>query len=76
MDKIVVGKVVKENLGKLEEDIREIFSRQLIKYLTGVTGRLIRMKRYLVRFEYGFKKELSSNKLTTTKEERSPETEE
>ena len=71
----MVGTVVMEKLGGLEEEIREGFSRQLKKELTGTMGRVVGQKRYLLRFEDGSEKELRSNYLAAAKQYRSPDTE-
>ena len=60
---IVVGAVVKGKVGELEKDIDEVFIRRRVKKLTVLVGRVVDKKKYLVRFEYDFEKELSSIKL-------------
>ena len=64
----MVGTVVMEKVGGLEEEIREGFSRQLKKELTGTMGRVVCQKRYLLRFEDGSEKELRSNYLAAAKQ--------
>ena len=59
----------------MEEEVREAFTRRFRKYFTGVSP-FFGKKRILVRFQYGFKKELISNQLTAVAVERMPETEE
>ena len=71
----MLGTVVKGKVGELEEGIREGFVRRLRKEVIGVVGRVVGPRRYLMRFEDGFKKEPSLNKLTVVTKERIPETE-
>ena len=63
-NKIIVGTVVKSNVGDLEEDIREGFSRRLWKEMTGMVQEVVGNRRYLLRFQYGLKKNMSSKQLT------------
>ena len=58
----MVGAVVKGKVGELEKDIDEVFIRRRVKKLTVLVGRVVDNKKYLVRFEYDFEKELSSIK--------------
>ena len=53
---IMVGEFVKSKVGKLEEEIREVFLRRLRKEMTGVVHEVVGKRRYLVRFRYGFDK--------------------
>ena len=73
-NKILVGTVVKEKLGDLEEDFREVFIRHLGNEFTGVVVGVIGKKRLLVRFQYGFEKDLILNKPTVVTVERIPNT--
>ena len=63
-EKIVVGTVVKAKLSELEEEVRVGSSRGMRKELTGVFQGVSRRRRFLVRFQNGYKKNLSSNQLT------------
>ena len=55
-DKILVGTEAKVNVGELEEEARERFTRRLRKDFTKMVGRVDGKKRSLMRFQYGFKK--------------------
>ena len=59
----MVGAVVKSKIGELEEEVREGFLRLLRKELTGVVQGVYGKKRFLMRFQYGCKKDLTSNQL-------------
>ena len=63
-ENIVVGTVVKAKIGKLEEELRVGSSRRVRKELTGVVQGISGRRRFLVRFQNGCKKNLSSNQLT------------
>ena len=63
-NKIMVGMVVNAKVGELEEEIREEFLRRLRKDITGVVQVFWGKRMYLVRFQYGLDKEMSSNQLT------------
>ena len=63
-NKILVGTVVKSNICELEEEVRAGNSRSMRKELTGVVQGVSGKRRFLVRFQYGCKKNLSSNQLT------------
>ena len=63
--KIMVGTVVKEKVGELEDEVREEFYSQMRKDLTGVVKRVSGKRSFLVRFQDGCKKYLTSNQLTT-----------
>ena len=56
--------VVKAKIGELEEEVRAGNSRRKRKELTGVVKGVLGRRRFLVRFQNGFKKNLSSNQLT------------
>ena len=58
------GTVVKANIGDLEEEVRAGNSRRMRKELTGVVQGVSGGWRFLVRFQNGCKKNLSSNQLT------------
>ena len=60
----MVGTVVKDNVGELEEEVREGFSRRTRKELTGAFQGVSGKKRFLVIFKNGCKKYLASNQLT------------
>ena len=63
-NKILVGTVVKSNIGGLEEEVMAGCSIRIRKELTGVVQAILRKKRLLVRFQDGCKNNLSLNKLT------------
>ena len=63
-NRIMVGTVVKEEVGELEEDIREIFSRRLRKEMSGVVQEVVGKRRYLVRFQDRGEKEMLLNQLS------------
>ena len=46
----MVGTVVKENIGELEEELRAICSRRMRKELNGEVQGFLEMKLFLVRF--------------------------
>ena len=52
-NKIIVGTTFKSEVGELEEEVRELFSRRLRKYLTCVLQGLSSKKTVLVRSQYG-----------------------
>ena len=64
-NKIMVGAVVKAKVGELEDEVREVFYRRTGKELTGVVQGVSGERRLLVRFHYGFEKNMTSNQLTT-----------
>ena len=47
---------MKANIGGLEEEVRELFTRRLRKEFTGVVGGVFYKKSFLMRFEYFFKR--------------------
>ena len=55
--------VVKYKIFELEEDIRKGFSRRTRKDLTGVVQIVSDNNRFLVSFQYGYKKNMSSNQI-------------
>ena len=52
----MVGMVVKAKVGELEEDIKEVFSRRLRKYMTGLVQEVVGKRRYSVSFQDGLEK--------------------
>ena len=44
---MMVGMVVKDKVGDLDEEIREIFSRMLRKEMTGMVKEVVGKRRYL-----------------------------
>ena len=63
-NKIVVGTVVKAEIGELEEEVRVGSSIRMRKELTGVVQAISGKSWFLVRFHDGCEKNLSSNQLT------------
>ena len=68
----MVGMVVKENIGELEEEIRTLFLRSMRKELTDVVQGIPGKNNFLVIFQDGCEKYLTSNQLTTVIVEKSP----
>ena len=60
----MVGTVVKAKIGELEEEVRLGSSRRMRKELHGVVKCVSGRRRFLVRFQNGCEKNLSSNQLT------------
>ena len=60
----MVGAVVKDKIGQLEEEVRARNSRMMRKDFTGVVQGVLGRNRFLVRFKNGCEKNLSSNQLT------------
>ena len=60
----MVETVVKAKVGELEEEIREGFSRRLSKEMTGVVQEVVGKSKYLVRFQDGLEKDMSSDQIT------------
>ena len=60
-NKIEVGKVVKAKIVELEEEVRADSSRSMRKEFTGLVKGFPVRRRLFVRFQNGFKKNLSSN---------------
>ena len=71
-----MGKGVNANIGELENEATEVFTRRLMKKLTGVMEPVSDKNGFLVRFQGGFKKVLISNQLTTMTVDRRTNTEE
>ena len=68
----MVGTVVKSMLGELEEEARGGFPRRLRKELTGVVQVVSNKRRLLVRFQYGWEKDLAANKFTVMAVDKIP----
>ena len=68
----MVGAFIKSKLGELEEELRGGFLGLLRKELTDVVQGVSGKKRFLMSFQYGFKKYLTSNQLTVVILEKSP----
>ena len=60
----MVGTVAKANIGELEGEVRSDSSIRMRKYLTGVVQGVLGKNRLLARLQYGWKNNMSSNKLT------------
>ena len=54
---------MKDNVGKLEEELREVFLMQFRKEFTAVVQGVSCEKRLLMIFQYGFEKDLTLNQL-------------
>ena len=63
-NKIVEGAVVNAKIGGLEEEVRACNSIRIRKDFTGVVQGFSGRRRFLVRFQNGCEKNLSSNQLT------------
>ena len=61
--KIEVGSVVKAKVGDLEKILREGRSRRMRKEVVGCIESVAGKKNFLVKFEYGKKKDISSSLL-------------
>ena len=70
---MVVGAVVKSEIGELEEEVRGGSSRRIRKELTGVMQGVLGRRRFLARFQNMCEKNLSSNQLTIVIAEKIPE---
>ena len=70
------GTVVKANISELEEEVRAGNSIRMRKELTGVVQVVSGRRRFLVRFQNGCKRNLSSNQLTVVIVEKIPVEEE
>ena len=71
-DKVVVGMVVKAKVVDVEDEVREVFTRSIRKYLTCVVQGLSGNRRFLEIFKYGREKDMNSNQLTVVTIENSP----
>ena len=74
----MVGTAVKAKICELEEEVRAGSPRRMRKALTGVVQGVSGRRRFLARFQNGFKNNLSSNQLTIVivekiSEEKEPE---
>ena len=69
----MVGAVVKTKIGELEEGVRAGRYRRMGNVFTGVLEGFLVKKRFLLRFQYGCEKNLSSNQITTVIVEKIPE---
>ena len=67
-----MGAVVKAKVGEWEDVVREVFYRRTGKELTGVVQGVSGERRLLVRFHYGFEKNMTSNQLTTLEVDKIP----
>ena len=63
-NKIMVGTVVKAKIVELEEEVWVGSSRRTRKELTGVVQCVSGRRKFLVKFQNGCEKNLSSNQLT------------
>ena len=57
----MVGTVVKAKIGELEEEVRAGSLGRIRKYLTGLVQGISDKKMFLVRFQGGCKKDMTSN---------------
>ena len=73
---ILVGVVAKAKVGELEDEVREGFSRRPKKDLNGVVQGVSGKRRFLVRFQDGCEKVMTSNQLTIVTVDRIPVIEE
>ena len=69
----MVGAVVRSKIGELEEEVRVGILRRMRKEMTGVVKGVSGNKRFLVSFQDGCKKNISSNQLTIVIVENIPE---
>ena len=72
----MVGTLVKAKIGEFEEEVRSGNSRRMRKDLTCVVQVVSGSRRFLVRFQNGCEKNLSSNQLTVRIVEKIPVEEE
>ena len=59
-----MGILVKANIGKLEEKVREGCLRRTMNELSGMVQRILGNKKFFVRFQDGCEKNLSLDQLT------------
>ena len=71
-NKILVGMVVKLNVGEFEEEVREVVSGWLRKYFTGVVQGVSGKRIFLESFQYGCEKYATSNQLAVMAVEKIP----
>ena len=69
-----MGTVEKSNVGELGDEVREGFYRRMRKELTGVVQGVSGKRRFLVRFQDGCEKDMTSNKLTAVIVDKIPVT--
>ena len=69
----MVGAVVKDKIGELEEEVRAVSFIRMRKDLTGVAQGVSVRRRLLVRFQNGCENNHSSNQLTVVIVEQIPE---
>ena len=67
---------MKEKVGELEDEVREVFFRRLSKYLTAVVHGLYVKRGLLVMFQNWFQKDMTSNELTAVTVDITPLTKE
>ena len=68
----MVGTVVKSKIDELEEEVRAGNLRRMRKEFTGVVKGVSWKQRFLVGFQYGCKKNLSSDQFTIMIVEKIP----
>ena len=61
--KIGVGSVVKSKVGELEKITREVRIRRMRKEVVGCVQSVVGKKKFLVKFKYDHKKQISSSSL-------------
>ena len=66
-DNLIIGKVVKEKEGNLDEDIWEGFRSSIRKEFAGVVEILCFTRRFLIMFKDKLGNDMVSNKLTDMK---------
>ena len=69
---VLVGTVVKEKVGELEDEVREVFSRRMRMDLTGVVQRVSGKRRFLAIFQDWCDKVMTLNQLRVVTENKSP----
>ena len=75
-NKILVGMVVKSNLGDLEDEVRELFYIRLRKDFNGVVQLVSVKRRLFVRFHGGCEKDLNLDQLSVVTVDKFPMTKE
>ena len=71
-----MGTVVKEKVGELEDEVREVFSRQMRNYLTVLVESVSGNRGFLVRAQGVCDKDTTSNQLTVVTVDSIPVTKE
>ena len=71
-----MGTVVKEKVGELEDEVREVFSRQMRNYLTVLLESVSDNRGFLVRAQGVCDKDTTSNQLTVVTVDSIPVTKE